>query len=908
MERFARFVARRAGLVVLLAVALAVLGLAQIVDLRTGERRLQVDPSANRLLPEGDADSEFYEFVRRLFGSDETLLVALAADDVFTADKLERIARMTRRIGELAGVHHVVSLANALNVRGSPEGLDIGPFVGDGPLDPAEVPRIRQEVLANPIYAGNLVSRDGRATAMLVYFSVSDSEFLKLELDRQIRAIADAERGDAEIWITGTPFIKAETTRLLLGDLLRTPPLMVAVLGLVLAFSFRTVRGVLIPLASIAVGVVCMLGTLAALGYSLNVVTVLVPTLLATIGLSYCVYSVSEFEEDLRRAPGTAVVELVARSLRRVALPLSLAALTTAAGFTSLLVVAIGPIREFGLFSILGVIYTAVASVTVTPALLALCARPRRLAHAATEGPFERFVERVARFDTRQRVWIFAGAAVVFALSLLAAERIRVGTDHIANFAPDNPIRSGFEAVNAHLEGANPFYVVVQADYSDAFKEPANLRELEALQRWLATQPEIGGSTSLVDYLKLINRGFHENDPTYLAVPDSQRLASQLLFFGANDEIERFVDSRYQIANVMVRAKVIDSDEVSELIARIEARLAELPERFHARVTGNPVLINRAIDGIMRGQAQSVVLALVQIYLLLSVLLVNFRVGFLALLPNVLPVAAYFGALGLFGVSLNPGTSVIAPMVLGISVDDTIHYFARFSQEARRLANDREATVVTMKAVGRPAAYTSISLCLGFLVLTTSELKMSAQVGAMAAFALGFGIVCEFLLTPALCSGLRIATLWDALTLDLGPEPHRSIPLLSGLSKAQARIVALMSTLVDVPAGTRLIHAGERGQEMYVVIDGTLQASVPGEQGRIALTTHTRGDTFGEIGLFYATRTADVDAVTDSRLLRLTQASLDRLGWRYWRTAARVHRNLNEILANRVARLTARLR
>jgi hypothetical protein len=203
--------------------------------------------------------------------------------------------------------------------------------------------------------------------------------------------------------------------------------------------------------------------------------------------------------------------------------------------------------------------------------------------------------------------------------------------------------------------------------------------------------------------------------------------------------------------------------------------------------------------------------------------------------------------------------------------------------------------------------YTSIALCLGFLVLTSSELRMQAQVGAMACFALAFAWLSDFFITPALCSNLKIATIWDALTLDLGKSPQKTIPLFKDLSNFQARIVARMASIRSVSAGERLIEIGQPGFEMYAVIDGKLQASIEGKSGRIALDAHTRGDVVGEAGLFFARRTANVDAVEDSRLLSITQRDLETLRRRYPRIAARVFRNLNEILATRLVHATDRL-
>ncbi len=430
---------------------------------------------------------------------------------------------------------------------------------------------------------------------------------------------------------------------------------------------------------------------------------------------------------------------------------------------------------------------------------------------------------------------------------------------------------------------------------------------LQDLQAWLLEQPEIGGTLSLADYLMLINQAFNDNDPAFHTIPDNKRLITQLLFLSSSEDLDRIVDSRYQTTNLVVRSRVINSDLMTGLIERIQARLAQLPEQLKATVTGNPVLISETLTNIIVGQARSVGLALVFVYLILAVMFMSQRIGFVALLPNILPVALYFGSLGFFGISLNPSTSLIAPMVLGIAIDDTIHYFSRFNREVRLNANDRKATLLAMKAVGRPVTLTSVGLCLGFLVLMNSELRMQAQVGIMASYALAIAWLCDFMMTPALCATIRFTTLWDALTLDLGKNPQDSIPLLKGLRASQARIVALMARVINVPQGKRLIRDGDDGNEMYVVIDGSLRASIAGKEGPVNVATYGRGDVVGEAGLFYEKRTADVDVIEDSRLLCLSQSNLDRLSRRYPYIANKVFRNLNKVLATRLFTTTHRL-
>ena len=909
MNRLASFVTRRPGWVLTVVVAITAVSVARIVDVRTGELRIAFDPSTNALLPEGDEGRRFYDYVRRLFGSDETILVALVDDDIFTAENLRNLQRMGERIQAVDGVHHVVSLSNALNIRAEEGELSIEPFAEDVPDDPAALAEIRRQALENPIYAGNIVSRDGSVAALMVYLmDISEREFLARGIDRQIARIAQEEKGDASVWITGSAYVKAEMSRVLLRDLLRTVPLAAMMLLLVALISFRNLVGALVPLVTVGLALVWTLGLFAATGKSLNVITVVLPPLILVVGFAYAVHVVAEYQDLLRRGyrdpEGGGVVR---EALRHVALPVLLAGATTAAGFLSLAVSPLVAIREFGLYATAGVVATVLISLSFAPAVLQLLPPPRRRQGGVSAGWFERVAGRVAEFDIRRRVPILLAGLAVALVAVVGVGRIRISTDVIRLFAPESDVRRHFEAINAHLEGSDALYIVLSADYRNAFKEPVNLRIVEDLQRWLEAQPEIGGTTSLVDYLKLINRGFHDDDPAYLAIPESRRLAAQLLLFGGNDELENFVDSRYQTVNIVARSKAIDSGDVTALVRRIESRLQEIPEHLEARVTGNSVLINKTSDEIAFGQSVSLALAFLIIYAILCLLFMSFRVGLLALIPNALPVLVYFGTLGITGITLNTTTGLVACLVLGIAVDDTIHFLARFNTSAKRLADETKGIREALWVVGRPVTYTSLALCLGFLAMTTSELQNQREFGALAAFTLGFAWLVDVVFTPALAARMRVVTLWEVLTLDLGDDPQRSIPLFRGLSKHQARVAALMTSLRHFPAGHKLIRTGDEGREMFVVIHGKMAATVPGKAGSVRVELE-RGDVVGEVGLFYGRRSADVDTMSDVTLMRLTLENLERLQRRYPRIGAQLYRNLTHVLAERLALSTARAR
>lgn len=909
-----RAVPRRAPWVLAALLLPTLAALAALFDPATGAVRLRVDASADRLLPEDAPARKFYDRTQQLFGSDKAIVAVIGVPDVFEHGVLERLKALTAQLQALPEVQSVLSLANAPDVRSEQGDVVVEPFLDVLPGDAAATEALRHSVLGSPLYGGALVARDARATAIVVRLhGMSDDAVMRSEIDRRIEAAARAAfdgAPGAEVWITGGPHIQAEGARVLLAESVKLPIASLALLGLVLVVSFRTLRGVLLPVATISLGVVWTMAVAAAIGHALNAVTVLIPPLLITLALSYAVHMVSEYYEELRHHPGMERRALVGEALARSALPLCVCGLSTAVGFGTLVLSPLAAVREFGWLSLVGTVFCLGASLTFTPALLALLPLPRRHPPAsggALSAAFDRACARLAGFDVGRRRFVFAAAVAVLLISVLGATRMEVGTQQLKKFAADAPVRVDFEAVNERLGGVNPLTVVIETDRTGAFQEPENLHALADLQDWLEAQPEVGGTTSVVDYLEVANRAFQGGGDEALAIPGSRKLVSQILFAAGGDELSAFVDGRFESAALHVRAKVIDSAEVTALTDRIEQRLAALPPHLRAQVTGSSVVFNQALDEIIRGQAWSLVTGLWIIYLILAVAFLSPWIGLVALIPNALPIAFYFGLLGLTGITLSPGTSLVAPIVLGIAVDDTIHYFARFIDDAKRTASERQATESALRAVGWPVTTTAIGLCAGFLVLNLSSFKTQGELGNLAAATLAFGWICDLTLTPALCAGLRIVTLWELLTLDLGKEPQTTIGLFRGLSSAQARIVALMGSLVPVRAGERLWKTGDAADALYVVIDGRLRASVARDGGERELALHARGDVLGEVGLVRSARSAEVDALEDGRLLRLTQEHFAQLSRRYPRIASTVLRNLNEILAQRLVRLTDRL-
>ena len=296
MKRILALPTRHPVPVVIAVLALTALFASHLVDFRTGAMLLGVDASVDRLLPDGDEASDFFARMSRKFATEEALVIALRVDDVFTPENLATVKRVTERLAEMKGVRRVVSLANALNIRSVAGDLEIEPFLADLPATAEESLRIREDVLGNPIYAGNLVSRDARTAAVVVYLDgVSDREFVDEEIDLAIAAAAKEVSGAAQVLFTGPAHIKAATTRLIFTFMGRVLPLCFAIIAGVCLVFFRTALGMLVPLACVVITITWTLGALAWTGMQLNLVTTIVPPLLLVIAATYAAHVVTAF-------------------------------------------------------------------------------------------------------------------------------------------------------------------------------------------------------------------------------------------------------------------------------------------------------------------------------------------------------------------------------------------------------------------------------------------------------------------------------------------------------------------------------------------------------------------------------------------------------------------------------------
>ncbi|MDX2167398.1 MAG: MMPL family transporter [Deltaproteobacteria bacterium] len=901
------------------SVLLACLALTVLLGLAA--RGLRIEGSLQSVLPADDPGVRYYDGVREAFGSDDIAVVGVRADDLFASATLVKLARVTDQLAALDGVERVLSLTNTVDPAA--DVFDPPKLLPHIPPRPADIAALKEKLAANPVYAQNLVARDGRGAAINVVFKpMSDAEYADLRLDERIAAILAEATGPEQFVYTGVSRVTQAAVHLMRRDLLRFTPLAVAAVMIVLWFAFRRVRAVVLPLVTVSLAVVWTLGVMALAGKAITLGTFMLPPLLLVVGSAQAMHLIAAYYEQLGRGDRGGAVE---RAVQQTWAPLLISSFTTAVGFGALMLSRIVAIRDLGLIAVVGMVLVTVSSIGFLPAALCLWARYGSQAETPPSPRVENFLARLGAQAYAARSGVLLAAAALASVALIGAGRILVDSDFLTYFDSDNPVRRDHELINQQIVGSNPFYLVVEGE-PGALRKWDVLRKVKDLQTFVGTLPGVSGSISLVDYLELLEKGLNKSGEDDILVDADGKvieggraqtfwenpgnLPTVLNLIAVSPSTFRAVVSPdFARASIVVRSQVSGSREIEAMLRQIRAYVAaEFPAGLRVVPTGSLVLLTGTSSSIVYDQIKSVSLALFVIFAVMALMLLSLRIGLLAILPNVLAIDVFFGLLGWLNLPLNLGTSLIATIALGIAVDSSVHYMWRLSRELRGESDQAAAIQRAMRAVGGPMLYTTLALAAGFFTFVGSGFPPIRNFGGLTAITLLTAFAANLAVLPALLATTKIITLWDLIGVKLGSDPTRTIPLLAGLRPAQARIVVLMGELRHFPPGAQIVRQGERGGEMFVILDGATDVLVGDGAERRRVAEFKRGDVFGEMALVRdEERSADVVARSPVEVLAVDERFLQRIQRRYPRIAARVFLNLTRILSDRLERMNQRL-
>ncbi|MGD8925016.1 MAG: MMPL family transporter, partial [Syntrophobacterales bacterium] len=866
--------------------------------------KLSIRTSIYDLVIEDLPETARYDGFKEVFGSDEIIRVVIKAKNVFDPVTFQKIQQLSETAAEIEGVRRVISLPSIkkdVDIRGESSLTEFATMVA--PVD---------------LFQKNLISDDRKTTVLnLVLEDKSDRELVI----QNVKEMIDGADKELSLYQIGMPLVSQALARFTGKDFFKLPPFTFLLIAVILLFLFRNVACLLLPLTCVGCSLVWTFGFMSLLKISLSMLTMIVPVFIIAVGTAYCLHIGSEYLSCAQVAESRA--EAAFLTFSTISFPTALAVFTTVIGLGSLVVNRIVAIREFALFSCFGMFSLLIIVLTLFPAALALFRLPQKKETDEKNGfrILDRFLDWIINLVlNKQRITLpLLGLLVLFCL--IGILRIRVETSPVEYFKKDTAVSRRFHDIYKDLSGSFPINVVMASEEEDHFENAEHIGDIARLQEFLTTLPGVDKTVSFADYLKLVNYASNQFEPKYYALPEEdfevRMLMNSYKIMLGDDMFSRFMSSDFAKANILLLTHISSS---SDFLQTRDLIFSHVQENFSKDliwdVTGLGMVISASSHLLTKGQVKSLSLTIALIFGIMFMLFMSTKVGLIAIVPNLFPIVINFGIMGWLGVELSMVTSLIASIAIGLAVDDTIHYLVRYNREFKNHLDDKLALRETLKHVGRPIVFTTLTISVGFSILTLSSFKPTAIFGVMMVITMVSALVADLIVLPSLMLHVELVTVWDLLRLKLGREPHVGIPVFEGLSRTQINYILAAGALREFEAGEVLFSKGDPSDFMYALLSGTMDvvdplfeddsAESPGMQRHI--TRLKAGDMFGEMGFIRAVkRSATVIGAEAGELLQINWKMIKRLQWLYPPTAQRFFINLMTVICERLEKSTDRL-
>ncbi len=770
----------------LILVTLFVLTLASVY----GILRLRADFSFETIFLSDDEEAEFFEtFKERFEESSRDIVVLVTGKDLFSHEGLALVQELTETLEKIDGIEKVVNILNAPFVQATDEGIRIEPLADHPTATPAEIQTLKEKALANRLFHRWLISEDGTTLALfarLAPFVQTEKE--KSPVVEGVRSVTESTVGARfPVYYSGIPTIQKEYTDQGLRDLWGFILLSACIVSVFLYVTFRSAAGVYLPQTTVIVSVLLLLGLMSLFHQKINLLNNVVPSLLLVYGIADSVHLIHRYYEELGK--GLSKKGALVVTIRKMGVACFMTSFTTAVGFFSLTTATIHIVKTFGLFAGVGILLAYAVTILLLPILLSLHPKPERKGKIwEGQGMVAGLLIVIGTLNEKHPRILIGSWVLLLLVSILPCTRINIETYLFEELAEEDPIVQANHIMEEQMMGILTFEMQVAAGEPGGALEPDFLARLDVLESFVASQPWIRKTLSIVDILKEMHQAMHGGDPAFHRVPETRELIAQYLFLyeasGNQEDIDVLLTPDGSYLRLLSQGVDMGTRNFFELKDRTETRAAELflpPSSF--RVTGRSLLAQRAMDNVIRDMLVSLFAAFGIICVAVSLTYRSLRVGLISMVPNVIPLVVTMGFMGLVGITLRTSTLIIFSVSLGIAVDDTIHYITRFREELFRTGDYTGSMHRTLRSAGRAIVLTTLIMIAGFIVFLSSDFKASQNFGLLASITIGAALLGSLLFLPA---SINMIKPWGPMTQAILPddrpdEEGQSAPLAHNL-------------------------------------------------------------------------------------------------------------------------------
>lgn len=725
-----------------------------------------------------------YNDFRDRFGQDEIFIIALQPEHGLNKDFFNTLYQIHQELeASVPYIDDIKSLVNGRVVWADHDTLYVEELVETPPQTDEELARIKELIDHFPLYENMLVSRDRTTVAIIIkalaikelqeddllagfdqdspqvendvdrYLSNSES----LEITKAIQTVIDKYQApELKLFFTGTPAVVAELQMSIERDLSLIMPLSLLLIIFFLTLLYRRISGVIYPLVVVVLSLVATFGFMGLVGIPITLVSQILPSFLIIVGIGDTVHVLTIFYRNYNDHGDKkkAIVDAVGFA----GLPVLMTSVTTACGLFSFAWADVATVAQLGYVAPVGVMLAFVYTIVLLPIFIAIFpVKQKRDKTAAVNSFVETLFDWIVRITTRRPLTVVLIFAIIVTVSFYSALTVRF-SHNISTWFPENsPIRIATNLLDSVNGGSVMLEVLIDTGEKNGLHAPEFQQRLEKAVE-VISQLEVSGIKAgkvwaLPDVLKETNRALNEDAQRAYTIPGSRELiAQELILFesSGSDDLEDFTDSSYRTARISILAPFADAILYADYTKKVMEYLTQQFPGDSVTLTGKIKLFVHIITNSLTSMAKSYTFAIVVITLLMIVLVGRVRIGLMSMAANVTPIICIFGVMGMLRIPLDLSTMLVGSLILGIVVDDTIHFLHHFRRAFEETADVEQSVRETLYTTGRALFITSMVLCGGFYIYTVAYLANNVRFGIISGTAVLFALAADFFLVPAL--------------------------------------------------------------------------------------------------------------------------------------------------------------
>lgn len=721
------------------------------------------------LLPDDHEVNITYNNFIKTFGEEGNLIVfGIRDSSLFTVEKLNAWNKLSESFKKYPEVETVVSIKDLQKLikDNKNEKFNLEPFIKDSITSVKQIVTLQTELFEQyPFYDNILFNKDTKTIRSAIYLRkniVNTPARKDFIMDVLIPNIKDFESTyNTDVRISGMPYIRTLNSQNIIGEIYLFIIAALLVTSLIFFFFFRSFRATFISLIVVCIGVAWTLGIIGLLEYEVSVLTALIPPLIIVIGIPNCIFLINKYQREVK-LHGNKV-----KSLQRVITKIGNATLmtnvTTASGFATFILTESSLLKEFGIVASLSILAIFILCLLVIPILYSFLPFPkeRHLEHLNKRwiGGFVNWMERMVK---QKRIAIYCISLILLIASIIGIYQIKISGSLIEDMPQESEFVNDIRFFESEFNGIMPLEIMVDTKRKKGVMKLSTLKRMDALQDLIIETPELSKPVSVVDLVKYSKQAYYNGNPKYYQLPTSQE-NSFILSYAKNstsdvDLLKNFVDSTGQYARITTFMKDVGTDKMERIQENIQDKIDKVfpKDGYDVIMTGKALVFQKGTKYLVKNLVISLSLAIFLISLFMAYMFRSGRMIIVSLIPNLLPLLVTAGLMGYLGVPIKPSTILVFSIAFGISVDDTIHFLAKYRQELQ--ANHwkiKTSVYGALRETGVSMFYTSIVLFFGFSVFTISSFGGTVALGALVSATLLFAMLSNLLLLPSLLLSLE---------------------------------------------------------------------------------------------------------------------------------------------------------